>query len=74
MSLNQLMEIGRRSLFANQRAINITSKNIANAGTEGYTRQRVNMTNLAIGVPGIGQIGVGVEADTVSRIQQRLVE
>lgn len=37
------IETARRSLFTQTAALNTTGHNIANANTEGYTRQRVNM-------------------------------
>ena len=42
--INSTLELARRSLFAQQQALNTTSNNIANANTDGYTRQRVVMT------------------------------
>ncbi len=38
----QGLEIARSALYAQQTALYTTSNNIANANTEGYTRQRVN--------------------------------
>ena len=43
MSITSLLEIGRRSLFAQQAAINTTGRNIANVNTLGYTRRRVQL-------------------------------
>ena len=41
--------IGTRGLFAQQTAIDVTSHNISNANTDGYSRQRVNIeTSRAI--------------------------
>jgi flagellar hook-associated protein 1 FlgK len=33
------LEIGKRSIMTHQSSLNITGHNIANANTEGYTRQ-----------------------------------
>jgi len=62
-----LLEVSKRGLFAQQNALNVTGHNIANANTEGYTRQRANMqATRGIPVPGMnndrapGQLGIGV--------------
>src|SRR6516165_413700 len=41
-TLASLMDIARLSLMAEQAALNITSNNVANQNTPGYTRQVVN--------------------------------
>ena len=43
MSINQLIEISRRSFRTLDAAMNTVSQNIANVNTEGYTRRRVIM-------------------------------
>ena len=37
------LEASKRALFTQQSALYTTGHNVANANTEGYTRQRVNM-------------------------------
>ena len=54
------------SLYAQRRGLDVTGQNIANANTEGYTRQRVRMAAQAGTVhPGIysttDAVGAGVE-------------
>ncbi|HXI10798.1 MAG TPA: flagellar basal body protein, partial [Thermodesulfobacteriota bacterium] len=39
-SLNSILDIAKTSLIASQKAISVTSHNISNANTPGYTRQR----------------------------------
>lgn len=70
------LEASKRGLFTQQSALYTTGHNISNANTEGYSRQRVNMTPT-LGYPGIGlnapktagYIGTGVQADSVQRIR-----
>ena len=38
------LEIGRRGLQTHQRALDVTGHNLANASTEGYTRQEAVFT------------------------------
>jgi flagellar hook-associated protein 1 FlgK len=50
-----------------QRAINTTSHNIVNASTEGYSRQRVDLTERNPNFTGTGFVGNGVDVVTVRR-------
>lgn len=67
------------SLFAHQRALGITGQNVANANTDGYSRQRVDMRSVGGSVtpamfstsPGIGQ---GVNSDKVTRSRDQFLE
>ena len=47
MSLAGIFSIARQGLLSHQRAISVTSNNIANVNTEGYTRQRPIFTDIA---------------------------
>ena len=67
------------ALWANRRALDVTGQNIANVNTEGYSRQRVDLS--AIGgsaVPAFFStttgIGQGVSADDVLRIRDIFLE
>ena len=69
MSIFGIFSTGREALLAQQRAMNTTSNNIANANTPGYTRQRAIFTPT---VPGYGPdglpLGGGVRIDQVERV------
>ncbi|SOB91025.1 flagellar hook-associated protein 1 FlgK [Ureibacillus xyleni] len=75
------LEASKRGLFTQQSALYTTGHNISNANTEGYTRQRVNMSPTQ-GYPGIGlntpktagHIGTGVQADSVQRIRDEFID
>jgi len=67
------------ALYAQQRAIDITGQNVANANTEGYSRQRVDMQSIGGSVvPAIwsvsNQVGQGVDSDQVTRIRDTFLE
>jgi flagellar hook-associated protein 1 FlgK len=67
------------SLYAQKRAMDITGQNIANANTEGYTRQRVNMQAQAGSiVPAMWSksdgIGTGVAVTDVQRLRDDFLE
>ncbi|MBU3111759.1 flagellar hook-associated protein FlgK [Clostridium lacusfryxellense] len=68
--------VATRGMTAQQKAIDVTSHNIANANTEGYTRQRATMetTRPANETTGAGQLGTGVQVSTVSRIRDTYLD
>ncbi|MGB5987409.1 MAG: flagellar hook-associated protein FlgK [Desulfobacterales bacterium] len=72
--LNQILSIGKSSLLAQQRAIQTTSHNIANANTPGYTRQRVNLSAASPILTAAGMSGTGVEVVSTERIYDRFVD
>lgn len=71
--MRELLEIGKRGLFASNRNIDVSGQNISNANTEGYTRQRAEMAPLAYEKGGLS-VGLGVEVTTIKRLQDQLVE
>ncbi len=60
MSLSSILSIARSALWAQQRAMAVTSQNVANAQTPGYTRQRLNLAALASSPYVPNAIGLGV--------------
>jgi flagellar hook-associated protein 1 FlgK len=71
---SDLLSIGKSALHASKKSLATSSHNIANANTEGYSRQRVNLqTNPPIGV-GNHVLGNGVDVKSVKRIHDDLVE
>ncbi len=75
------IEVSKRGLFAQQSALNTTGHNIANANTEGYSRQRVNM-QATTGLPYVGMqaniepglLGTGVQADSIQRLREEFLD
>ena len=66
--------IGVSGLLAYQRALQTTGHNIANVGTEGFSRQRVELAAREPTTTGFGQIGNGVTTTGVNRIADLFVE
>ncbi len=78
----QGLQTALSGLLAEQQAVDVTSHNIANINTEGYSRERVVLhTNPAIEVPAIsantgqgGQLGTGVSVETYLRIRNSYLD
>jgi flagellar hook-associated protein 1 FlgK len=67
------MNIAQQALMANQEALNVTSNNVANQNTAGYTRQVVNFQAVdAVTLSG-GSFGAGVTASAASQ-RNRVLE
>lgn len=74
MPLNGILQIGVSGLRAHQTAISVTSHNIANVNTEGYSRQRANLASeLPISLQP-GQIGLGTRVTQVVRLRESLLD
>ena len=67
MGTGALMALGTRAMFANYAALQATSNNIANANTEGYSRQQVDLQTAGGQFTGAGFFGKGVDVATVMR-------
>jgi flagellar hook-associated protein 1 len=69
-----------RGLLAQQRALDVTSHNIANASTVGYTRQEVNLaatnplTVPAANMAGGGMLGTGVDVQSYRRVRDQFLD
>ncbi len=70
------INVALRGLIAQQRALDVTTHNIANASTEGYTRQEAVLeaadpiSNISVwGMLFPGQLGQGVTVDSYRRIR-----
>lgn len=67
------------SLYAQRRGLDVTGQNIANANTDGYSRQRVNLESLgAPAVPALWSTydgaGSGVSVTDVQRLRDAFLE
>lgn len=79
--LFSIFNTAKSGLFAQQTAINVTSHNIANANTDGYSRQRADMvTTTPYTLPsidsaaGAGQLGTGVTVKSIERIRDSFLD
>ncbi|MCR1971715.1 flagellar hook-associated protein FlgK [Clostridium cochlearium] len=75
------LHVGKSGIFANQRSIDVTSHNIANANTEGYSRQRAELqterpfcTPSMNNAAGAGQLGRGVNVADINRIRDNFLD
>lgn len=69
-----LLNIGKSGLFASKRSMATTSHNIANANTEGFSRQEVR-TKTGVSIDeGSYVLGTGVDIQSVKRGHDELVE
>jgi flagellar hook-associated protein 1 FlgK len=73
MSTFGALNTAYRGLTAAQHGMNVAGQNIANAATEGYTRQRVQQSSIAApaqGLTGSGrpEAGQGVSVDGIARL------
>jgi flagellar hook-associated protein 1 FlgK len=73
--------VAKRGMSAQQKAIDVTTHNISNANTEGYSRQRATMeTSKPFGMPtmnnamGPGQLGTGVQISSIVRIRDTFLD
>lgn len=71
--LNSIMETSLSGLYAAQAGMATTGHNIANANTEGFNRQRVDLSARQAVYLSYGAIGRGVDIDGVSRVQDEFI-
>ena len=70
----QGLNTGYTAIRAAQAALDTISHNIANATTEGYTRQRVDQTSLPGYATGSGILGQGVDIASISRQRDHFLD
>lgn len=70
--MSDIFGISISALQAFQTALSVTSNNIANANTPGYSRETANLTNAVPQSDGTAPIGAGVEVSSVSRAFSQL--
>jgi len=75
------LETSKRALLTQTTALTTLGHNIANASTEGYTRQRVNLSATRPLEPiamsrsvSPGQIGTGVQYDSITRVRESFLD
>ncbi|GAB5046984.1 flagellar hook-associated protein FlgK [Thermodesulfovibrio sp. TK110] len=75
MALTALFDIGKTGVLTYQKALEVVSHNIANATTEGYTRQDVIFENMPSGViTAQGVSGRGVKLSDIRRMYDSFIE
>jgi flagellar hook-associated protein 1 len=74
MSLGSILNMARTAMSAHQTALQVASQNISNATTEGYSRQRVELTTSLPTVFPYGSVGTGVKIAGVTRARDTLLD
>ena len=69
-----LFSIGRSALNTAKKSLSTTSHNIANANTEGFSRQRVTTATATPVGEGKHVFGTGVNVQSVKRVHDKLME
>lgn len=69
-----LYGLAGRSLMSLQTAMNAVSHNVANAATEGFHRQRVDLSAGSPQIYAFGALGSGVTVGNVRRVEDRFLE
>ncbi len=72
--LNHSLNIGSESLLASRQGVDTTGHNMANAQTEGFSRQRVNLETRTPSVARGYIIGNGVFVKSIDRAHDRFLE
>lgn len=68
-----IMSLAGQALMTQQQAISVTSHNIANVNTPGYSRQRLNMTTNIPLESSVGPMGNGVSGVSIERLYDRFL-
>ncbi|HCV41977.1 MAG TPA: flagellar hook-associated protein FlgK [Bacteroidetes bacterium] len=72
--LSQILEIARRALTAQQMGMSVTSHNISNANTPGYSRQRVSLVATSPTRTTSGLLGTGVTVGHIGRVREQFID
>ncbi len=73
MAGSDILSIGLSGTLTAERALTTASHNIANANTEGFSRQRVEVDTRPPQLTGVGALGTGVKINNVKRIHDEFV-
>ncbi len=72
--LTSVMGVAKSALLAAQNAISVTGENIANVDTTGYSRRTISFSEASVYDSSAGQIGSGVNTESVLRSFDQYVE
>ncbi len=72
--LGGIFSIARTALLAQQKAASTASHNIANASTEGYTRQRLSLSAMTPLRTPDGMVGRGVDSGLTERVRSTFLD
>ena len=74
MSLSSILNTARSGLLTSQRAVEVTSNNVANAQTEGYSRQRIETAASTPTRFPDGEFGAGVRVIGTTRARDQFLD
>lgn len=74
MSIGGILDMARSGMNAQQIAIQTASQNIANADTEGYSRQRVDTATRLSTIFPYGTLGTGVDVVGIARARDAMLD
>jgi flagellar hook-associated protein 1 FlgK len=69
-----ILSIARTAIAAQQTAVQVVSQNVANAETEGYSRQRAELAAATPQRFGFGSLGTGVQVQNVVRLRDAFLD
>lgn len=69
-----MLTIGTVAANTFKKALDVTSHNVANVNTEGYSRQRAEISSNAPNIVGASFLGGGSKVDTVERISAEYIQ
>jgi flagellar hook-associated protein 1 len=73
-SLFGSVSIALRSMLAQQAAISVTTNNVSNINTPGYSRQRVDLIEADAVFNGQQMVGTGVDLQGITSLRDRVLE
>lgn len=73
-STGRIMDIARRAMNAQRYGLETTGHNIANANTEGYSRQRVDLRAANPMFTTDGYLGQGVDIGSIHRVRDSFID
>ena len=75
------IEVGKRGLQVHQQGMHVVEHNVSNAGTEGYSRQRITFETFdPLYIPGLsreqrpGQVGMGTVVQRIERVRNAFID
>jgi flagellar hook-associated protein 1 len=74
MGITSVLNIAKNAMSATQTAIQVTSHNVANVNTSGYSRQEAVLTETTPIPTGAGLLGNGVTVETIKRYCNKFLD
>jgi len=72
--IGSILSMARTAMNAQQTVLQIASQNMSNAATEGYSRQRVELTEAPTTVFPYGAVGTGVTIQGITRARDSVLD